>query len=133
MASFMWMLLAEPSYKPNTVTALSLAGEESEPEDSTKSITYPEARRRRSVPTLSVETPAPVRTTQGWLSRMSSARPATWSPPHHASLPAGEPAYFSGFVPAIQMMTRENLPSASTSKKLQLCMSFFVPSASSPM
>jgi hypothetical protein len=41
--------------------------------------------------------------------------------------------YFSGFVPAIQMMTRENLPSASTSKKLQLCMSFFVPSASSPM
>ena len=41
--------------------------------------------------------------------------------------------YFSGLVPAIQMMTRENFPSASTSKKLQLCMSFFVPSTSSPM
>ncbi len=40
MASFVWMLLAEPSYKPNTVTALSLAGEESKPEDITKSITY---------------------------------------------------------------------------------------------
>ena len=36
--------------------------------------------------------------------------------------------YFSGFVPAIQMMTRLNFPSASMSKKLQLCMSFFVPS-----
>ena len=44
-----------------------------------------------------------------------------------------KPSYLSGFVPAIQMMTRENLPSASTSKKLQLCMSFFVPSTSSPM
>ena len=37
-------------------------------------------------------------------------------------------SYFSGFVPAIQMITRLNFPSASTSKKLQLCMSFFVPS-----
>ena len=36
--------------------------------------------------------------------------------------------YFSGFVPAIQMITRLNFPSASMSKKLQLCMSFFVPS-----
>jgi hypothetical protein len=27
------MLLAEPTYKPNTLTARSLAGEESEPED----------------------------------------------------------------------------------------------------
>jgi pimeloyl-ACP methyl ester carboxylesterase len=42
-------------------------------------------------------------------------------------------AYFSGFVPAIQMITRLNFPSASMSKKLQLCMSFFVPSTSSPM
>jgi hypothetical protein len=33
MASFVWMLLTEPSYKPNTLTARSLAGEESEPED----------------------------------------------------------------------------------------------------
>ena len=41
--------------------------------------------------------------------------------------------YFSGFVPAIQMITRLNFPSASMSKKLQLCMSFFVPSFSSPM
>ena len=41
--------------------------------------------------------------------------------------------YFSGFVPAIQMITRLNFPSASMSKKLQLCMSFFVPSLSSPM
>ena len=41
--------------------------------------------------------------------------------------------YFSGFVPAIQMITRLNFPSASMSKKLQLCMSFFVPSSSSPM
>jgi hypothetical protein len=32
MASFVWMLLTEPSYKPNTLTALSLAGEESRPE-----------------------------------------------------------------------------------------------------
>ena len=43
------------------------------------------------------------------------------------------PPYFSGFVPAIQMMTRVNWPSALMSKKLQLCMSFFVPSESSPM
>jgi hypothetical protein len=42
-------------------------------------------------------------------------------------------SYLSGFVPAIQMMTRVNWPSALTSKKLQLCMSFFVPSFSSPM
>ena len=41
--------------------------------------------------------------------------------------------YLSGFVPAIQMITRLNFPSASMSKKLQLCMSFFVPSTSSPM
>jgi hypothetical protein len=33
MAPFVWMLLAEPSYKPNTLTARSLAGEESKPED----------------------------------------------------------------------------------------------------
>jgi hypothetical protein len=33
MASFVWMLLTEPSYKPNTLTAQSLAGEESKPED----------------------------------------------------------------------------------------------------
>jgi hypothetical protein len=45
----------------------------------------------------------------------------------------GALGYFSGFFPAIQMMTRVNLPSPSTSKKLQLCMSFFVPSLSSPM
>ena len=38
----------------------------------------------------------------------------------------------SGFVPAIQMITRVNFPSASKSKKLQLCMSFFEPSLSSP-
>ena len=43
------------------------------------------------------------------------------------------PPYFSGFVPAIQMMTLVNRPSALMSKKLQLCMSFFVPSESSPM
>src|SRR5205823_13710807 len=43
------------------------------------------------------------------------------------------PPYFSGFVPAIQMMTRANWPLPSMSKKLQLCMSFFVPSVSSPM
>ena len=30
------------------------------------------------------------------------------------------------------MITRVNFPSASTSKKLQLCMSFFEPSLSSP-
>jgi hypothetical protein len=41
--------------------------------------------------------------------------------------------YFSGFVPAIQMITLLNRPSASMSKKLQLCMSFFVPSRSSPI
>ena len=41
--------------------------------------------------------------------------------------------YLSGFVPAIQMITRLNSPSAFTSKKLQLCMSFFDPSESSPM
>jgi hypothetical protein len=34
MASFVWMLLTEPSYKPNTLVARSLAGEESKPEDS---------------------------------------------------------------------------------------------------
>jgi hypothetical protein len=39
MASFVWMLLAEPTYKPNTLTARSLAGEESEPEDITETIT----------------------------------------------------------------------------------------------
>ena len=39
---------------------------------------------------------------------------------------AADPRYFSGFVPAIQMITRLNFPSASMSKKLQLCMSFFV-------
>ena len=39
----------------------------------------------------------------------------------------------SGFVPAIQMITRLNFPSASKSKKLQLCMSFCEPSFSSPM
>jgi hypothetical protein len=33
MASFVWMLLTKPSYKPNTLTAQSLAGEESGPED----------------------------------------------------------------------------------------------------
>ena len=55
MASFVWMLLAEPSYKPNTVIALSLAGEESKPEDIAKSITSDDARGPRSVPTLSVE------------------------------------------------------------------------------
>jgi hypothetical protein len=33
MASFVWMLLTEPSYKPNTLMARSLAGEESKPED----------------------------------------------------------------------------------------------------
>ena len=42
------------------------------------------------------------------------------------------PPYLSGLVPAIQMITRVNSPSALTSKKLQLCMSFFVPSTSSP-
>ena len=31
------------------------------------------------------------------------------------------------------MMTRENFPSSLKSKKLQLCMSFLVPSLSSPM
>jgi hypothetical protein len=65
MASFVWMLPAEPSYKPNTVIALSLAGEESKPEDIVKRITSDDARGPRSVPTLSVEAPAPVRTTQG--------------------------------------------------------------------
>ena len=61
-----------------------------------------------------------------------------------AAPPAGRPAgavrgtggralYLSGFVPAIQMITRLNRPLASTSKKLQLCISFFVPSTSSPM
>ena len=44
MASFVWMLLTEPSYKPNTLTALSLAGEESKPEDITKAISPDEAR-----------------------------------------------------------------------------------------
>ena len=44
MASFVWMLLTEPSYKPNTLTALSLAGEESKPEDNTKAISPDEAR-----------------------------------------------------------------------------------------
>jgi hypothetical protein len=39
MASFVWMLLAEPSYKPNTLTARSLAGEESKPEDFIEAIT----------------------------------------------------------------------------------------------
>jgi hypothetical protein len=39
MASFVWMLLAEPSYKPNTLTAQSLAGEESKPEDFIEAIT----------------------------------------------------------------------------------------------
>jgi hypothetical protein len=73
MASFVWMLLTEPTYKPNTLTALSLAGEESKPEDITKCITPDDARRPRSVPPLSVEMPAPVRATQGWFSRMSSA------------------------------------------------------------
>ena len=43
------------------------------------------------------------------------------------------PAHFRGFVPAIQMITRLNFPSPSNAKKLQLCMSFFVPSFSSPM
>jgi len=47
--------------------------------------------------------------------------------------PGEPPLYFSGFVPAIQMMTRVNCPSGLMSKKLQLCMSFFVPSTSSPM
>jgi hypothetical protein len=37
------MLLTEPSYKPNTVTALSLAGEESKPEDITKCSTSDDA------------------------------------------------------------------------------------------
>jgi len=39
MASFVWMLLTEPSYKPNTLTARSLAGEESKPEDFIEAIT----------------------------------------------------------------------------------------------
>ena len=43
------------------------------------------------------------------------------------------PVYLSGLVPAIQMMTRVNFPSASKEKKLQLCMSFFEPSFNSPM
>ena len=42
-------------------------------------------------------------------------------------------AYFSGFEPAIQMITRLNFPRSSNVKKLQLCMSFSVPSRSSPM
>ena len=42
------------------------------------------------------------------------------------------PRYLSGLVPAIQMITRLKRPSASKSKKLQLCMSFTVPSFSSP-
>ena len=47
--------------------------------------------------------------------------------------PARAPAsYLSGFAPAIQMITRVKRPSGPTSKKLQLCMSFFVPSTSSP-
>jgi hypothetical protein len=46
MASFVWTLLAEPSYKPNTVTALSLAGEDSEPEDITKAIRPPMPARK---------------------------------------------------------------------------------------
>jgi hypothetical protein len=37
------------------------------------------------------------------------------------------------FVPAIQMIIRLNLASESTSKKLQLGMSLFVLSSSSPM
>ena len=48
-------------------------------------------------------------------------------------LVCGGSCYLSGFVPAIQMITRLNFPSASKSKKLQLCMSFFEPSFSSPM
>ena len=39
----------------------------------------------------------------------------------------------SGFVPAIQMITRLNFPAASKSKKLQLCMSLLEPSFSSPI
>ena len=48
-------------------------------------------------------------------------------------VPRSAPRYFSGFVPAIQMMTRLNLPASSKSKKLQLCMSFLEPSFSSPI
>ncbi len=40
--------------------------------------------------------------------------------------------YCSGFVPAIQMITRVNFPSSLKVKKLQLCMSFLEPSLSSP-
>src|SRR3954465_4696933 len=38
----------------------------------------------------------------------------------------------SGFVPAIQMIRRVDFPAASQAKKLELCMSFFEPSSSSP-
>ena len=40
MASFVWMLLAEPTYKPNTLTARSLTGEESKPEDAGETTTF---------------------------------------------------------------------------------------------
>jgi hypothetical protein len=40
MASFVWMLLTEPSYKPNTLTARSLASEESKPEDARETTTF---------------------------------------------------------------------------------------------
>ena len=48
-------------------------------------------------------------------------------------VPRSAPRYFSGFVPAIQMMTRLNLPASSKSKKLQLCISLLEPSFSSPI
>ena len=57
---------------------------------------------------------------------------------HAASARAGprrrrSARYLRGLVPAIQMIMRVILPSAPTSKKLQLCMSLRLPSVSSPM
>ena len=74
--------------------------------------------------------------TQAPGSKSSSRRSCGPEPPepHDGVMPIrASRRYFSGFVPAIQMITRLNFPSASKSNKLQLCMSFFEPSFSSPI
>jgi hypothetical protein len=59
MASFVWMLLTEPSYKPNTLTAQSLAGEESKPEDLPEGTRFPKlaAGSSRRAPFMAVQKP----------------------------------------------------------------------------
>ena len=90
--------------------------------------------------------PVPMSRTRSWplgLSRLTSrcsvsAARASWRAATSSAVSANRlwtasDSYLSGFVPAIQMMTRVNSPAALMSKKLQLCMSFVVPSVSSPM